>query len=110
MEAVMDVQTVRDVVVVVAGIVWLVVALALAVVFGGAWWLSRRAFRAANEAFPERVRPALAAAHAQLAALRDRTARLPGNVPLPEASTQQPVRPRRPRWPFRRRRRLPFLR
>jgi hypothetical protein len=105
----MDVQTVRDVVVVVAGIVWLVVALALAVVFGVAWWLSRRAFRAADEAFPERIRPALAAAHAQLAALRDRTSRLPGNMPVPEGLAE-PARPRRLRWPFRRRRRLPFLR
>jgi hypothetical protein len=104
------VQGARDVVVVVAGIVWLLAALAVAIVFGVAWWLSRRAFRAVNEAFPQRVRPALAAAHAQLAGLRDRTSRLPGNVPLPEVSTQLRVRPRRLRWPFRRRRRLPFLR
>ncbi|MER3421650.1 MAG: hypothetical protein C4290_14480, partial [Chloroflexota bacterium] len=78
-----SVQSVRDVVVVVAGIVWLLVALAVAIGFGVAWWLSRRAFRAVNKAFPERVRPALAAVHAQLTGLRDRTARLPGNAPPP---------------------------
>ncbi len=98
----MDVQTVRDVVVMVAGIVWLLVALALTVVFGIAWWLSRRGLRAVNRAFPERIRPALAAVHAQLAAVRDRTSRLPGNVPVPEAIAR-PTRPQRLRWPFRRR-------
>lgn len=105
----MDVQTVRDVVVVVVGIVWLLVSLVLAVAFGALWWLSRRAFRAANRAFPERLRPALAGVHAQLLALRDRTSRLPGNVPVLEG-VARPIRPQRLWLPFRRRRRLPFLR
>jgi hypothetical protein len=105
------IETVRDWVVIAAAILWALLTLVLAVVLALAAWYARKGMRAASRALTTGVRPQLAAVHARLADLRDRTARLPGNVPLPEGTARPvPARRRRPalRWPFRRRRRWPF--
>src|SRR6266508_1600467 len=98
----MDVQWLRDWVRIVAGILWLIVTLVVAVVFFFLWIFTSTGFHALGRLFSEKLRPALSTAHTQIAVARDMTSRLPGNTPLPEGE----VRPRRARRglpiPFRR--------
>ena len=106
----MDVESVRDWVLIVCGILWGIVTLAVAVVFFVLQMYTRKGFRAVDRLVADKLRPALDSAHGRLGAVRDTTARLPGNPPVIEAE----ARPVRGGWrrglplPFRRRRRLPF--
>lgn len=107
----MDIETVRDWVVIVAGIIWMLLTLVLAAVFGALTFGSAKGLRLADRLLTEKGRPALDKVHTQLVAVRDRTSRLPPNEPLPEAEAR-PARSggglRLP-LPGRRKRRLPFL-
>lgn len=105
------IETIRDWVVIYAGVLWMLVTLVVAAIFGGLWIGSSMGLGAANKAITEKVRPALDKTHARVAALRDRTSRLPGNTPLPDAAAT-PSKRKRPKLsvPFRRkRRRIPLL-
>jgi hypothetical protein len=108
----MDVESVRDWLVIIAGILWILLTLVVAVFFAALWWLTRMGLNASDKAVNEKVRPALEKVHARAAVLQDRTSRLPGNVPTPEGEARLVPRRRRLALPFRRRRRrvLPFLR
>jgi hypothetical protein len=106
------VEAARDWVVLAAGIVWGLVTFGVMAVFAALWWLTRKYFGKANQLIEKKVRPMLERVHTQAAVIQDRTSRLPGNVPTPEAESRAVVRSRsRPRlpWPRRKRRRLPII-
>ncbi len=114
----MERETVRDVLVVIAGILWFIVTLALAAASFFIQKYTRKGMNAANGLFPTRLRPLMQTAQTYAGVARDFTARLPGNA-APEAPAQETVagsrkpsrRLPRLRVPFRRRRRrIPFLR
>lgn len=105
-------ETIRDWVVIVAGLISALWTLVLAAIFAGLWYISRKGFKLADKATKEKVRPALTRVHATLAAVRDRTARLPGNTPLPEGAARPAVAGKPLRLPFGRKKRklpLPFM-
>lgn len=104
------IETIRDWVVIYAGVLWMLVTIVVAAIFGGLWIGSSMGLGAVNKAITEKVRPALDAGHTRLAALRDQTSRLPGNTPLPDATVAPSKGRRKFSVPFRRkRRRFPLL-
>lgn len=84
----MDLPTVRDWVLIIAGVLWAVVTLAIAAVCGVLWFLTRKYLRKGDDLLTAQVRPRLDQVHSRLAAVRDRTSRLPGNAPIPEAAAR----------------------
>lgn len=105
----MDVQSVRDWVLIIAGILWGLVTLVVAVVLFTLIYISGRSLGAARSLVGEQGRPVLERLHAQLTTIRDRTSLLPGNVPVLTAEAR-PARARPGlRLPFRRRRRRLFI-
>ena len=105
----MDVEGLRDWVLIIAGILWMLVTLVVAAIFFFLQLFTRRGFRALDRLFGKKLRPLLATAHTQVTAVRNITSRFPGNTPLPPGETG-PARSRGGlALPFRRRRRrLPF--
>ncbi len=88
------IASLRDWVMIIAIIItWLMTIIAIAL-FGALWWFTRKYLGKLNKSvIPKKARPALERVHAQIAALRDRTARLPGNTPLAEGEgTPTPAR------------------
>ena len=106
----MSIEGVRDAVVIVAGFITALWTAAAAAVFAVLWFLTRKYLGKANKLLTQKGRPTLDKVHVRLMAIRDRTARLPGNVPLPEG-TATPARSgggfRLP-WKKKKRRLLPF--
>ncbi|MBI2760758.1 MAG: hypothetical protein HYX51_04960 [Chloroflexi bacterium] len=95
-------ESIRDWLVIYAGILWLLLTLVWVAIFAALWWLTRLALKAAGRGVSEKVRPALEKAHTQAAVLQDKTSRLPGNIPTPEGEV---VRAGGLRLPSRKKRR-----
>lgn len=105
----MSIETVRDWVLIFAGILWGLVTLVVFVILTALWWYTRKGMRAGHELLGTKARAFLDRLHGQLAAVRDRTSRLPGNVPLPE-SEARPARGGGLSLPWRKKkRRFPLL-
>lgn len=109
----MSLESIRDWVVIIAGILWLILTLVIAAIFAALWWATRKGLGSLDKLITDKARPALARVHAHAALLQDKTSRLPGNTPTPEGEiVDRPARGRGLRLPFRRKRRrlLPFPR
>jgi hypothetical protein len=96
----MDVESVRDWVLIYAAILWGLVTLVVLILIAGLLIGTQQGLSAARKLRPETVRPRLAHLQAYLNTLRDKTSLLPGNQPVIEGQ----ARPAAPRLPFR----LPF--
>jgi hypothetical protein len=104
----MDVESVRDWVLIFAGILWGLLTLVAAAVAAGVLMITGKGFGAARKLRPEKVQPLLQRAQANLNVIRDKTSLLPGNQPVIEGEAR-PVTPRLPlRLPFRRKKKRRF--
>jgi hypothetical protein len=101
----MDVESVRDWVLIVAGILWGLMTLVAAAIMLALVLLTSRGLGAARGLVRQNARSALGRVHVQLTGVRDRTSNLPGNTPIIEGEAR--TAPSRPmfRLPFRKRRR-----
>jgi hypothetical protein len=107
------VESIRDWLVIYAGILWLLLTLVWVAIFGALWWLTRMALKAARTGVSDKVRPALEKVHTQAAVLQDKTSQLPGNTPTPEGevvSVGSALSRLRPSSRKKRRRFLPSVR
>lgn len=104
----MDVESVRDWVLIYAGILWGLLTLVAALVAAGALYATGKAFGAASKLRPDTIQPRLQRAQAYLNVMRDKTSLLPGNQPVIEGEART-VTPRFPlRLPFRRKKKRRF--
>lgn len=104
----MDVQSVRDWVLIVAGILWGLLTLVVAVIAGGVLYFTRKGFKATRKLRPNTVQPLLQRVQTNLNMARDKTSLLPGNQPVIEGEARTVI-PRLPlRLPFRRKKKRRF--
>jgi hypothetical protein len=96
----MDVESVRDWVLIYAAILWGLITLLVAVIVAGLLYATQKGLGAARKLRPDTIQPMLQQAQGSLNLIRDRTSLLPGNQPVIEGE----ARPATPRLPFR----LPF--
>ncbi|MGH2584099.1 MAG: hypothetical protein ACRDJE_04235 [Dehalococcoidia bacterium] len=107
----MDLADWTDIALIVIAILYSVITAVVMAVAAVVWWYGRKGFKAVDRLIDQKVRPALDAVELQLLAIRDQTARLPGNqaIGLGEAPARKGRGLPLP-LPFRRkRRRFPFL-
>jgi len=104
----MDVESVRDWVLIFAGILWGLLTLVAAVLAAGVLMLTGKGFGAARKLRPETIQPLLQRVQSNLNMARDKTSLLPGNQPVIEGEART-VTPRFPlRLPFRRKKKRRF--
>lgn len=107
-------ETFRDWMVIIAGIIHALVGIIWAALWFLAWRYTGKGFKALDRLIDDKARPMLGQGKIYLASARDFTARLPGAVPLPEGEVL-PERVQRRRGsgmpvPWRRRRGPRWLR
>ena len=108
----MDLAGWRDIALIVIGIIYGVITLAVAGVAGAIWFFGRKYLRGRLvRLINEKARPALDRVEQVLLSVRDASARLPGNAAI--GAGDLPAKRKRGGLPFplpfRRRRRFPFL-
>ena len=109
----MDLAGWRNIALFVIAIIYIILTLAVLAIAGAVWYFGRTKVRGrVVKLINQKVRPVLDRVEQQALSLRDATARLPGNTAI--GAGQLPARQKRGRLPFplpfRRRRRIPFLR
>lgn len=102
----------RDIALVIIALLYSIVTFVVLMIFGTIWYFSGRGFGAVDRLLEQKVRPALDKAEQQLLAVRDQTARLPGNQSI--GAADQPAKKKRRGLPIslpfrKKRRRFPFL-
>jgi hypothetical protein len=105
----MDVESVRDWALIIAGMLWGVVTIGVVAVLLVLLYGSVRGLRMTRTALSEQGRPALDQVHSQLLAIRDRTSALPRAIPMIEGQARPTLALTGPRPPARRRRRRFFF-
>lgn len=110
----MTVDTVRDWVLIFAGLLWGTLTVLVLAAVAGLLFAALKGFSLSDRLLLDRLHATLEQAHVKAMALRDLTSRMPGNTPLPEGQVK-PARAQGPLaalplpWRRKRRRRLPFL-
>ena len=109
----MDLADWRDIALIIIGFIHVLIVLVVAGVAGAIWIFGGKGLRALNRLVNEKVRPILGQVELQMLAVRDRTARLPGNAAL--GLGEMPAQKQKKKGlpfplPFgKKRRRFPFL-
>ena len=108
----MDLADWRDIALIIIGFIHVLLVLVVAGVAGAIWIFGGKGLRALNRLLNEKVRPVMGQVELQMLAVRDRTARLPGNAAL--GLGEMPAQKQKKGLPFplpfgKKRRRFPFL-